>query len=132
MTHGVPQPLNPRDPTKLVEQLSPGDRVRITTTERPRTILTVADTTPTPYGGRLVLSVPPTTTNAHQQVQHAHYHCHPADADSSTMTVIESPSSDTPAQRIGTLTTIARLPQLSTDQSVDETVQAPAEVAANE
>lgn len=133
MTGGVPQPLDPRDPAGLVEALSPGDCVRITTTKQPRTILTDADTVPTPSGGpRLVFSVPPLTTTAHQQPQHAHYHCRPSDADSSTMTVIEYPSSDTSAQCIGTLTTIAHLPRLSTDQPSDETPQTSSEVAANE
>ena len=133
MTHGIPQPLNPRDPSGLVEELSPGDRVRITTTERPRTILTVADTTSTPsQGPHLVFSVPPITTNAHEHVQHAHYHCSPSDADSSTMTVTEYPSSDTPPECIGTLTTIARLPRLSAPPTDDAPAPAPVEVPVNE
>ncbi|WP_433633971.1 hypothetical protein [Halomicrococcus sp. NG-SE-24] len=132
MTGGVPTPLDPRDPSGLVQKLTPGDRVRITTTERPRTILTVADTTSTPFGGRLVLSVPPTTTTAHQQAQHAHYHCTPADSDSSTMTVTEYPSSDAPPTCIGTLTTIARLPRLSTPPTDDAPTPTASEVSANE
>ncbi|WP_440009008.1 hypothetical protein [Halomicrococcus sp. SG-WS-1] len=129
MTGGVPNPLNPRDPSALVDALSPGDRVRITTTKRPRTILTVADTTHSPYPG-LVLAVAPITTTAHERTEHAHYHCTPSASDSSTMTVTEIPASDTPTQCIGTLTTIAYLQRLSTPAT--ETTVAPAEVYVNE
>ncbi len=133
MTRGVPQPLNPRDPSALAEQLSPGDRVRITTTTRPRTILRVADSIPAPAGGpRLVLSVPPLTTTAHEHVQSAHYHCSPSNSESSTMTVTEYPSSDTPAKCIGTLTTIAHLPRLSTPSADHITASATREGFANE
>lgn len=127
MTTGVPTPLDPRDPSGLVQQLSPGDRVRLTTTKRPRTILTAVDTTPIPSGGRLVFSVPPITTIAHQHAQHAHYHCIPSDSDSSTMTVTKYP-----ARCIGTLTTIARLPRLSTPSADHTTASATREGFANE
>ncbi|WP_440008998.1 hypothetical protein [Halomicrococcus sp. SG-WS-1] len=131
MTTGVPKPLALRDPSALVDALSPGDRVRITTTKRPPTILTVADTTHPPSEG-LIFSGPPLTTTARETTERAHYHCTPTAPDSltSTMTVIEIPASDTPTQSIGILTTIAHLPRLSSPPTED--TPTPAEVDANE
>ena len=52
----VPRPLNPHD----TNTLSSGDRVRITTTNRPRTILTVSEThSSTTHAPQLVLTAPP-------------------------------------------------------------------------
>jgi hypothetical protein len=122
----VPRPLNPRDTNALARDFSSGDRVRITTTERPRTILTVSEThSSTTHASRLVLTAPRMTT-----AQHATYHCTAFQSDA-PMTVIEymhSPS-DTIARCIGSLTTIAHLPRLST--SADDTAPK-TEVCANE
>ncbi|WP_266083285.1 hypothetical protein [Haladaptatus caseinilyticus] len=126
----VPKPLNPRDANGLVQQLAPGDRVRITTTNLPPTILTVQETHPvTSHAPQLVLTAPPMTTTAQDDIQQATYHCC-RHADS-PMTVLEytHTATDTTARCIGSLTTIAHLPQLST--STEDTA-AKAEVSANE
>ncbi|WP_435159140.1 hypothetical protein [Haladaptatus sp. DFWS20] len=106
----IPRPLNPRDTNALTHQLSAGDRVRITTTERPRTILTVSETrSSTTHAPQLVLIAPTTTP------QHATYHC-TALWSNLPMTVIEytHTASDTSARCLGSLTIIAHLPRLST------------------
>ena len=112
----VPRPLDPRDTNAPTHHLWPGGRVRITTTKRPRRILTVSEThSSTIYASQLVLMAPPVTT-----VQHATYHCAALQSDSLT-TVVEytHASSDTGARCIGSLITIVYLPQLST--SADDT-----------
>lgn len=127
----VPKPLNPRDPETLTRRLSPGDRVRITTTKLPRTILTVQETHPlTSHVPQLVLTAPPITTTAQDDLQQATYHC-TASRSNSPMAVIEytHTARDTSTRCIGTLTTIAHLPRLSTP--VDDRT-AKAEVSANE
>ncbi|SIR96754.1 hypothetical protein SAMN05421858_4827 [Haladaptatus litoreus] len=127
----VPKPLNPRNAGTLVQQLSPGDRVRITTTDLPRTILTVQETHPlTSRAPQLVLTAPPVTTTAQDEVHQATYHC-TANRSGSSMNVIEYIHTvrDTTTRCIGTLTTIAHLPRLSTP--VDDRT-AKAEVSANE
>jgi hypothetical protein len=106
-----PRPLNPRNTNALTHYLSAGDRVRITTTKRPRTILTVKEThSSTTYASQLVLTTPSSTT-----AQHATYHCTALQSDS-PMTVIEytHTSSAMTSRCIGSLTTIAHLPRLST------------------
>ncbi|WP_435158629.1 hypothetical protein [Haladaptatus sp. DFWS20] len=111
----IPKPLNPRNSAALVQQLSPGDRVRITTTELPRTICTVRETHPiTSHAPQLVLTAPPITTTAQDDIQQAAFHCC-SHADS-PMTVLEyiHTATDTTARCIGSLTTIAHLPRLST------------------
>ncbi|ODR82778.1 hypothetical protein BG842_23900 [Haladaptatus sp. W1] len=125
----VPKPLNPRDADALVQYLSPGDRVRITTTELPRTILTVKETNPpTRCAPHLVLATPPITTTAQDELQQATYHC--LSQSDSAMTVLEytHTPSDTTARCIGTLTTIAHLPRLSTPEDTG----VPVEVRADE
>ncbi|WP_227379914.1 hypothetical protein [Haladaptatus halobius] len=127
----IPKPLNPRDSAILVRQLSPGDRVRITTTDLPRTILTVRETHPVPsQAPQLVLTAPPITTTAQDELQQATYHCTASHAGS-PMTVLEytHTASDTTARCIGSLTTIAHFPRLSTP---DDAAVAPAGVSANE
>ncbi|SIR88029.1 hypothetical protein SAMN05421858_4294 [Haladaptatus litoreus] len=127
----VPKPLNPRDPEILTRRLSPGDSVRITTTDLPRTILTVRKTNPpTSHAPQLVLTAPPITTTAQDELQQATFHCTASHADSA-MTVIEyiHTARDTSIRCIGTLTTIAHLPRLSTP--VDDRT-AKAEVSTNE
>ena len=122
----VPRPLNPRDTNVLTHQLSAGDRVRITTTKRPRTILTVSEThSSITHAPQLVLTTPPSTT-----AQHATYHCTALQSDA-PMAVIEythTPSGTT-ARCLGSLTTIAHFPRLSTP--ADDTA-ARTEVCANE
>ncbi|WP_435158091.1 hypothetical protein [Haladaptatus sp. DFWS20] len=126
----VPKPLNPRDADALTRRLSPGDRVRITTTELPRTICTVKATkTSTRCGPHLVLTAPPITTTAQDEIQQPTFHCtsHP----DSAMTVLEylhTPTA-TRSRCIGSLTTIAHLPNLSTPT---EDTGATVEVDANE
>ncbi|WP_227378524.1 hypothetical protein [Haladaptatus halobius] len=120
----VPTPLNPRDPDRLVQHLSPGDRVRIATTDRPRTICTVAATNPPAHSSPLlVLIAPPLTTTAQQATQYAHYHCTTTQtqSDAAPIPVVEytHTTSDTTTRCIGTLTTIARLPALSTPSEAD-------------
>ncbi len=127
----VPQPLNPRDTEALTTRLSPGDRVRITTTELPQTILTVREThPPTSYVPHLVLTAPPITTTAQDTSQQSTYHCTASPSDS-PMTVIEytHTATDTTARCIGTLTTIVHFPRLSTP--TDDTA-VKSEVSANE
>ncbi|GAA0259979.1 hypothetical protein ACFFQF_20995 [Haladaptatus pallidirubidus] len=112
----IPKPLNPRSADTLVQQLSPGDRVRITTTDLPRTILTVRETHPvTSQAPQLVLTAPPITTTAQDARQQATYHC-TASHPESPMTVLEytHTATDTTARCIGSLTTIAHFPRLST------------------
>ncbi|GAA0256524.1 hypothetical protein [Haladaptatus pallidirubidus] len=112
----IPKPLNPRDSATLVQQLSPGDRVRITTTDLPRTILTVQETHPvTSRAPQLVLTAPPLTTTAQNETQQAVYHC-TARQSTSPMTVLEytHTATDTTTRCIGSLTTVAHFPQLST------------------
>ena len=113
----TPKPLNPRDAHSLVTHLEPSDGVRITTTELPRTILTVTETNPPTHDGpQLVLTAPPITTTAQDCTQQATFHClSQPDADSA-MTVFEyiHTPSETTSRCIGTLTTIAYLPRLST------------------
>ncbi|WP_266080796.1 ubiquitin family protein [Haladaptatus caseinilyticus] len=127
----IPKPLNPRDADSLVQQLSPSDRVRITTTELPRTILTVREVHPiTSQIPQLVLTAPPMTTTAQDDIQQATFHCTTSHADS-PMTVLEytHTATDTTPRCIGSLTTIAHFPRLSTPT---EDTAATAEVAANE
>jgi hypothetical protein len=127
----VPKPLNPRNADKLVQQLAPDDRVRITTTDLPRTILTVRETHPlTSQAPQLVLTAPPVTTTAQDELQQATYHCTASHANS-PMTVLEytHTATDTTARCIGSLTTIAHFPRLSTPT---EDTAVTAEVAANE
>ncbi|WP_458190050.1 hypothetical protein [Haladaptatus sp. NG-WS-4] len=127
----IPKPLNPRTADVLVQQLSPGDRVRITTPNLPRTILTVREThSATSHAPQLVLTAPPMTTTAQDDIQQATFHCTATRADS-PMTVLEytHTATDTTARCIGSLTTIAHFPRLSTP--IDGTA-ATAEVAANE
>ncbi len=122
----VPRPLTPRDTNALTHQLSAGDRVRITTTKQPRTMLTVSETHPsTSHTPQLVLTAPPNTT-----AQHATYHCTAFQSDA-PMTVIEytHTHSDTTVRCLGSLTTIAHFPRLST--SADDTMTK-TEVRANE
>ncbi|WP_069451550.1 hypothetical protein [Haladaptatus sp. W1] len=126
----IPKPLNPRDADALVQHLSPNDCVRITTTELPRTICTVkATNAPTRCGPHLVLAAPPITTTAQDELQQATYHC--LSQSDSAMTVLEytHTPSDTTARCIGTLTTIAHLPRLSTPA---EDTGVPVEVRADE
>jgi hypothetical protein len=107
----VPRLLNPHDTNALTHQLSPGDRIRITTTKRSRTVLTVSEThSSTTHAPRLVLTAPPMTT-----AQHATYQCIGIQSDS-PMTIIEYTHTlgDTTARCIGSLTTIAHFPRLST------------------
>ncbi|WP_458210756.1 hypothetical protein [Haladaptatus sp. NG-SE-30] len=111
----APKPLNPRDAEALVQHLSPNDCVRITTTELPRTICTVKETNPpTHCGPHLVLTVPPITTTAQDDLQQATFHC--ISQPDSAMTVLEytHTATDTTTRCIGSLTTIAHLPRLST------------------
>ncbi|MCO8245344.1 hypothetical protein [Haladaptatus sp. AB643] len=113
----TPRPLNPRDANALVHRLSPGDCVRITTTKLPRTILTVKATNPPTHDGpQLVLTAPPITTTAQDGPQQATFHCTSQSNTDSAMTVLEylHTPSDTTSRCIGTLTTIAHLPRLST------------------
>jgi hypothetical protein len=127
----IPKPLNPRNADTLVQRLSPGDRVRITTTDLPRTILTVRETHPvTSRAPQLVLSAPPVTTTAQDELQQATYHCTASHADS-PMTVFEytHTASDTTTRCIGSLTTIAHFPRPSTKT---EDTAVTTEVAANE
>jgi hypothetical protein len=127
----VPRPLNPRDAEALIHRLSPGDRVRITTIDLPRTILTVRETHPTTSDApHLMLTAPPITTPAHHATQQATYHC-TASHSGFSMTVVEytHTAGDTTACCIGTLTTIAHFPRLSTP---DDDTAAPVEVRANE
>ncbi|WP_227380342.1 hypothetical protein [Haladaptatus halobius] len=112
----IPTPLNPCDAEALTRRLSPGDRVCITTTDLPRTILTVRETHPvTSQAPQLVLTAPPVTTTAQDELQQATYHCTASHLESS-MTVLEytHTASDTTARCIGSLTTIAHFPRLST------------------
>ncbi|WP_433630279.1 hypothetical protein [Halomicrococcus sp. NG-SE-24] len=125
MTAGhTPNPLNPRQPAALTRQLSPRDRIRLTTTRLPRTILTVTHVQPPTDAqpARLVLTAPPVTTTAQQSgPQRTYYDCIAA-AASSTMTVIEStytPASTT-TRPVGSLTTIVRLPDCSTTPASDD------------
>ncbi|WP_227378085.1 hypothetical protein [Haladaptatus halobius] len=68
----IPKPLNPRNADTLIQQLSPSDRVRITTTDLPRTILTVREVHPlTSHAPQLVLTAPPITTTAQDELQQA-------------------------------------------------------------
>lgn len=127
----VPTPLNPRDPATLQRRLSPGDRVRITTTDLPRTILELKATNPpTSDASLLVLTAPPIITTAQHAAHHATYHCTTSQSDS-PMTVIESThtANDTTARYLGSLTTIAHLPRLSTP---DDAIAVSAEVRADE
>ena len=121
----VPRPLNPRDTNALTHQLSPGDRVRITTTNRPRTILTVSETRPsTTHVPQLILTTPSTTA------QHAIYQCTALQSDVPMIVIkyTHTPS-DTTVRYLGSLTTIAHFPRLSTP--ADDTT-ARTEVCANE
>ena len=130
MSGYAPTPLNPRDADALVQHLSPGDCVRITTTELPRTILTVKETNPpTRNAPHLALTAPPITTTAQPEIQQATYHC--ISQPDSAMTVLEytHTATDTTTRCIGTLTTVAHLPRLSTPA---EDTAAPVEVHANE
>ncbi|WP_139136215.1 hypothetical protein [Haladaptatus sp. W1] len=130
MSGYAPTPLNPRDADSLVAHLSPSDCVRITTTELPRTICTVkATNAPTRCGPHLVLTAPPITTTAQDEIQQATYHC--ISQPDSAMTVLEytHTATDTTARCIGSLTTIAHLPRFSTPA---EDTAATVEVAANE
>ncbi|WP_435158552.1 hypothetical protein [Haladaptatus sp. DFWS20] len=130
MSGYAPKPLNPRDADALVTHLEPSDRVRITTTELPRTILTVKETNaPTRCAPHLVLTASPITTTAQDDIQQATYHC--SSQPDSAMTVLEytHTASDTTTRCIGTLTTIAHLPRLSTPA---EDTAATVEVSANE
>ncbi|WP_227380293.1 hypothetical protein [Haladaptatus halobius] len=127
----IPKPLNPRNAYTLVQQLSSGDRVRITTTDLPRTILTVRETHPvTSHAPQLVLTAPPVTTTAQDDIQQATYHCTASHADS-PMIVLEYTytTTNTTARCIGSLTTIAHFPRLSTP--TDDMAVKP-EVSANE
>ena len=130
MSGYAPTPLNPRDTEALVTHLEPNDCVRITTTELPRTICTVkATNSPTRCGPHLVLTAPPITTTAQDELQQATFHC--TSQPDSAMTVLEytHTATDTTARCIGSLTTIAHLPRLSTPP---EDTAATVEVAANE
>ncbi len=130
MSGYAPTPLNPRDANSLVAHLSPSDRVRITTTELPRTICTVKATNPpTRCGPYLVLTAPPITTTAQDELQYPTFHC--TSQPDSAMTVLEftHTATDTTTRCIGMLTTIAHLPRLSTPAE-DTTVTV--EVPANE
>jgi hypothetical protein len=123
-------PLNPRDANALVTHLAPNDCVRITTTELPRTICTVkAANAPTRCGPHLVLTAPPITTTAQPEIQQTTFHC--ISQLDSAMTVLEytHTASDTTTRCIGSLTTIAHLPRLSTPA---EDTAATVEVPANE
>jgi hypothetical protein len=127
----IPKPLNPRDADLLVQQLSAGDRVRITTTDLPRTVLTVREVHPlTSYAPHLVLTAPPITTTAQDDIQQATYHC-TASHPESPMTVLEytHTATDTTARCIGSLTTIAHFPRLTTPT---EDTAVTAEVAVDE
>ncbi|GAA0249577.1 hypothetical protein ACFFQF_31770 [Haladaptatus pallidirubidus] len=127
----IPKPLNPRDADTLVQQLSPGDRVRITTTDLPRTILTVQETHPvTSRAPQLVLTAPPLTTTSQDEIQQATYHC-TASRSNSPMTVLEytHTATDTTTRCIGSLTTIAHFPRLSTPA---DATMAKTEVPVNE
>ncbi|WP_266082719.1 hypothetical protein [Haladaptatus caseinilyticus] len=111
----VPKPLNLRDPETLTQRLLPGDRVRITTTDLPRTICTVSETNPqTSDAPLLVLTAPPITTTAQHALHQATFHC--ISHSDSPMTVLEHThtATDTTTHCIGTLTTIAHFPHLST------------------
>ncbi|WP_231188998.1 hypothetical protein [Haladaptatus sp. DYF46] len=130
MSWSAPTPLNPRNADSLVTHLSPSDCVRITTTELPRTICTVKETNaPTHCGPHLVLTAPPITTTAQDDIQQATFHC--TSQPDSAMTVLEytHTATDTTTRCIGSLTTIARLPRLSTP--AEDTVVS-VEVPANE
>jgi hypothetical protein len=125
----APRPLNPRDAEALVTHLEPSDRVRITTTELPWTICTVKETnSPAHCGPHLVMTAPPITTTAQDELQQATFHC--TSQPDSAMTVLEytHTATDTTSRCIGSLTTIAHLPRLSTP--VDSTA-VPVEVHAN-
>jgi hypothetical protein len=127
----IPKPLNPRNSEALVQQLAPSDRVRITTTDLPRTILTVREVHPvTSQAPQLVLTASPITTTAQDELQQATYHCTVSRSDS-PMTVLEytHTATDTTARCIGSLTTIAHFPRLSTPADATE---AKLEVTANE
>ncbi len=89
--------------------------------------LWVADTRRAP---QLVLTAPPITTTAQDETQQATYHCTASRSDS-PMTVLEytHTASDTTAHCIGSLTTIAHFPRLSTPT---EDTAVTAEVAADE
>ena len=130
MSGHAPTPLNPRDAEALVTHLGPNDRVRITTTELPRTICTVkATNSPTHCGPYLVLTASPITTTAQDDLQQATYHC--LSQSDTPMTVLEytHTATDTTSRCIGSLTTIAHLPRLSTPA---EDTAATVEVPANE
>jgi hypothetical protein len=125
----APKPLNPRDTDALVTHLEPSDRVRITTTELPRTICTVKETNPpTRCGPHLVLTAPPITTTAQPEIQQTTFHCI-SQPDSMTVLEYTHTPTDTTTRCIGTLTTIAHLPRLSTPA---EDTAATVEVPANE
>ncbi|WP_227380937.1 hypothetical protein [Haladaptatus halobius] len=127
----IPKPLNPRNSEALIQRLSSGDRVRITTTDLPRTICTVREThSVTSHAPQLVLTAPPVTTTAQDARQQATYHCTASHSDS-PMTVLEytHTATDTTARCIGSLTTIAHFPRLSTPA---EDTAVTAEVRANE
>jgi hypothetical protein len=126
----TPKPLNPRDAEALITHLAPNDCVRITTTDLSRTICTVKAThPPTRSGPHLVLTAPPITTTAQDELQQATFHC--TSQPDSSMTVLEylHTATDTTTRCIGTLTTIAHLPRLSTPA---EDTAVPMEVPANE
>jgi hypothetical protein len=126
----APTPLNPRDADALVQRLSSGDCVRITTTELPRTILTVKATNPpTRCGPHLVLTAPPITTTAQSEIQQATFHCNSQPDSSMTVLKYTHTATDTTSRCIGSLTTIAHLPRLSTP--AEDTVVS-VEVCANE
>ena len=130
MSRSAPTPLNPREAETLVQHLSPGDRVRITTIELPRTICTVREThTQTHCGPHLVLTALTITTSAQHETHQATYHC--TSQPDSAMSVFEyfHTSSDTTVRCIGSLTTITRLPCLSTP---GEDTAVPVEVSADE
>jgi hypothetical protein len=130
MSGYAPKPLNPRDVDALAHYLSSDDCVRITTTKSPRTILTVKATNAlTRSALHLVLTPPPITTTAQDEPQQATFHC--TSHSDSAMTVLEytHTASDTTARCIGSLTTIAHLPRLSTPA---EDTAVPVEVPANE
>ncbi|WP_231189346.1 hypothetical protein [Haladaptatus sp. DYF46] len=130
MSGYAPTPLNPHDADTLITHLAPNDCVRITTTELPQTICTVkATNSPTRCGPHLVLTAPPITTTAQDDLQQATFHC--VSQPNSAMTVFEytHTTTDTTTRCIGTLTTIAHLPRLSTPA---EDTAVPVEVPANE
>ncbi|MFB9809545.1 hypothetical protein ACFFQF_32755 [Haladaptatus pallidirubidus] len=111
----APTPLNPRDADSLVQHLSPGDRVRITDTDLPRTTCTVRETNPpTRNAPHLVLTTSPITTTAQDELQQITFHC--LSQLYVRMTVLEYTHipSETISRCIGSLTTIANLPGLST------------------